>query len=62
MPSGDHYRQGTHSPVNIWLTREGEEDRQVAMATTPYKASELVRLANLGLEVEEKATAEGGGA
>lgn len=48
------YRQGRQSPINIWETREGEDDRQVAMATTEHKAAELVRLANLGAELEAR--------
>ena len=54
------YRQGTHSPINVWLEREGEPDVQVAMATTPHKAAELVRLANLGTRVEQAAAEDGG--
>lgn len=45
------YRTGRQSPVNIWLETDGG-DTQVAMATTPHKAAELVRLANLGLQAE----------
>lgn len=56
------YRQGTHSPVNIWLTRDGKDDRQVAMARTDWDAAELVRLANLGSTLDEQVPAEGGDA
>lgn len=47
------YRQGNSSPVNIWLTTDGEPDVQHAMATTPHKAEQLVRLANAGLALAE---------
>lgn len=50
------YRQGRQSAINIWQTREDQDDRQVAMARTDWDAAELVRLANLGaqLELEER--------
>lgn len=52
------YRVGTHSPINTWETREGEPDVQVAMAITPHKAAELVRLANLGAATEAEGNGE----
>jgi hypothetical protein len=47
------YRQGDHSPINVWLIRVGSDDRQVAMARTDHEADQLVRLANAGLALAE---------
>ena len=51
----DRFRTGRQSPVNIWAESDDEPDVQWAMARTDAMASELVRLANLGLEAERNA-------
>jgi hypothetical protein len=47
------YRTGRQSPINIWETTD-DGDVQVAMATTPHKAQQLVEAANLGETLDEQ--------